>query len=61
MLKEVRKIKSRSKASYVRQMGRRGKITVHINEKGFVCYDPQELNAYKATAHRGRPAKKKAE
>lgn len=61
MLKEIRKIKSRAKANYIRQMGHRGKIKTYVNELGFVCYDPDELKAYQKSAHRGRPAKAREE
>lgn len=58
MLKEVRKIKTRSKSNYIRMLMKRGKIPEYINAKGFICYDDCELAAYRKTAHRGRPPKK---
>lgn len=57
MLKEIRKIKTKSRANHIRQLQWRGKIPVHINDNGFICYDPQELATYSKTAHRGRPLK----
>jgi hypothetical protein len=34
-----------------------GKIKKHVNEKGYVCYDTEELKEYHKNAKRGRPAK----
>lgn len=57
MLKEIRKIVKRSKANYIRAMQNKGFITKHINSKGYVCYDPEEIRAYQKTHKRGRPPK----
>lgn len=57
MLKEIRKIEKRSKANYIRFLQYSGKIPAHINEKGYICYDPQELKEFKKTHKRGRPPK----
>ena len=57
MLREIRKITSRAKANYLRRLQKNGKIGKHINSKGYVCYDSEELSAYRKTAKKGRPAK----
>ena len=57
MLKEIRKIKTRGKANHIRQLQWRGRLPVHINDAGFICYDPEELKKYSKTAHKGRPHK----
>ena len=43
MLREIRKITSRAKANYLRRLQKNGKIGKHINSKGYVCYDSEEL------------------
>lgn len=58
MIKEIRKIKNRSLQNYVRKLYDRGYITKIINDKGYICYDTDELKAHKATARVGRPPKK---
>lgn len=57
MLREIRKIKARGRANHIRQLQWRKKISTHINENGFICYDPEELKKYQKTAHKGRPPK----
>lgn len=57
MLREIRKIKM-SKAKYIRFLQYKGKIPRHINEKGYVCYDPEELATFQKNNKRGRPPKK---
>lgn len=57
MLRENRRIKERSKAVYIYRLQRQGKISTHINENGYVCYDPDELKAHQKTHKRGRPPK----
>lgn len=57
MLKEIRKITNRSKANYIRSMQYRGLIPAHINDKGYVCYDTEELKTYQKNNKRGRPPK----
>ena len=58
MIKELRKIQriDRSKAVYIAQLQREGKLKRIINEKGYVCFDTQELVNYKKSVKRGRPA-----
>lgn len=58
MIKEIRKIKRRGLQNYVRKLYDRGYITKIINDKGYICYDTDELKKYKATARVGRPPKK---
>lgn len=56
MIKEIRKIKQRSKANSIRALQERKLISRIINENGFVCYDTDELTAYKKNPlKRGRP------
>ena len=57
MLKEIRKITSRSRANYIRLLQHRGKIKAHINDKGYMCYDPEELKTFQKTTKKGRPPK----
>ena len=57
MLREIRKITPRAKANYLRRLQKNGKIGKHINAKGYVCYDSEELSTYRKTAKKGRPAK----
>lgn len=57
MLREIRKITPRARANYLRRLQKNGKIGKHINAKGYVCYDSEELSAYRKTAKKGRPAK----
>lgn len=57
MLKEIRRIESRSKANYIRLLQYRGKIKTHLNAKGYVCYDPEELKTFQKNNKRGRPPK----
>lgn len=57
MIKEIRKIKQRSKANSIRALQERKLISRIINENGFVCYDTEEYVAYKKNPlKRGRPA-----
>ena len=58
MIKEVRKIKKRSKSNYIRMLMKRGGILEYINDKGYICYDDCELAAYRKKVHRGRPPKR---
>ena len=57
MLKELRRVEDRAKANYIRHLQYVGKIPQHINAKGYVCYDPEELKNYQKTNKRGRPPK----
>lgn len=57
MLKEIRRIESRGKANYIRCLQYNGKIPTHLNDKGYVCYDPTELKNFQKTHKRGRPPK----
>lgn len=57
MIKEIRRIESRSKANYIRFLQYRGKIPTHINDKGYVCYDTNELKDFQKNNKRGRPPK----
>lgn len=57
MLKEIRKLDKRSKANYIRGLQYRGRIKTHLNERGYICYDPEELKIFQKNAKRGRPPK----
>ena len=62
MLKELRKMrakggKDKAKASYISNLMNKGKLHAHFTEKGYLAYDTEELAAYKATVHLGRPSK----
>lgn len=57
MLREIRKLEKRSKANYIRGLQYRGRIKAHINSKGYVCYDPEELKEFQKNNKRGRPPK----
>lgn len=58
-MRELRKLAktNRAKANYIRALQNRGVIKKLVNEKGYVCYDPEELRNYQATVRWGRPAK----
>lgn len=60
MLKEIRKVKSKAKANYIRQLQWRGKLSIYIDEAGYVCYEPEELKDYFKKVKRGRPLKIKS-
>ena len=57
MLREIRKLKKRGTQNYIRALQYRGIISAHLNEAGYICYDPEELAKYKKTHKRGRPPK----
>lgn len=57
MLRELRKVKKRSKSNYIRNLQYAGRIGKYINAKGYCCYDPQELMELKAKSKKGRPPK----
>lgn len=57
MVREIRKIKSRAKSMYIRQLQWRKNIKAYVNEHGYICYDPDELKEYNRKAKKGRPLK----
>lgn len=57
MLKEIRKIKERSKANYIRDLQYKGKIKTYTSEQGYISYDTDELLLWKKTCRKGRPPK----
>jgi hypothetical protein len=57
MLKEIRRIESRARANYIRLLQRREKIKTHINAKGYICYDTEELKTLQKNTKKGRPSK----
>lgn len=60
MLKELRKVYkiNKAKAQYIRSLQYEGRIAKLFNDKGYVCYDTDELKKFQASVHRGRPPKK---
>ena len=59
MLKEVRKIKERHRQIYLYFLMNKGKLPKHVNEKGYISYDTEELKAFHKTHKKGRPPKMK--
>lgn len=59
MVKEIRKIASKSRANYIRSLQYRNLLPVHFSEAGYVCYDTDELKAYLKVMRKGRPPKVK--
>ena len=59
MLKEVRRIKERSKQIAMYFLMNKMNLPKHINERGYICYDTEELKTYKKTTKRGRRPKNK--
>lgn len=59
MLKEIRRIRERPKQVYIYYLMNNKELPKHINERGYICYDPEELKIYQKTHKRGRPPKKK--
>lgn len=59
MIKELRKLDktNHTKANRVRNLQARGCISKILNEKGYCCYDTEELKKYEATSKIGRPVK----
>ena len=59
MLKELRILAktNRAKANHIRALQNRGVIKKHLNEKGYLCYDTEELKKREATIKWGRPPK----
>lgn len=60
MYKELRLMRAkggseRAKANYISSLQHRGVIKTYLNERGYVCYDTEELKEYQKTARRGRP------
>lgn len=57
MLREIRRIKEEGKKKYIYCLLNNGKLPKHINDKGYVCYNPEELKMFQKTHKRGRPPK----
>ena len=59
MIKELRMLdkENRPKSNYIRCLQNKGKIKQIINEKGYVCYDEDELEKYYSNVKMGRPPK----
>ena len=59
MIKEIRKLAktNRAKANYIRQLQNRGRLSKKINDKGYLCYDTEELKNYTQNVKWGRPVK----
>ena len=59
VLKEIRRVQGRPRKVYLYYLMNHGLIPKHVNERGYVCYDPAELRAFKRMHKKGRPAKQK--
>lgn len=57
MVKQLSKMRDRSKANYIRMLQNHGKIKKIIGENGYLYYDTEELEKYKKTVKLGRPIK----
>ena len=57
-MKQVRKVKNDVKRQYIYVLQQRGLIHKYTDERGYVCYEEQELKEYKKTNKLGRPSKK---
>lgn len=57
MIKEIRRIKEKGKQKYIYHLINEGKLPKHINDKGYVCYEPEELKKFQKNNKRGRPPK----
>lgn len=58
MLKEIRKIPNRSRATYIRSLQYRELIKAYL-VNGYVAYDTEELKEYLKHTGKGRPPKLK--
>lgn len=56
MIREIRKVKNRTKQYYIRSLIDRKKISKLV-KNGFVAYDTEELEEFKKVVKRGRPIK----
>ena len=59
MIKELRVFSKENiaKAKYIRSLQNNGKIKKIINDKGYVCFDEDELEKYYSNVKIGRPPK----
>ena len=59
MIKELSMLdnENRTISNYMRCLQNKGKIKQIINEKGYVCYDEDELEKYYSNVKMGRPPK----
>lgn len=59
MIKELRMLdkENRPKSNYIRCLQNKGKIKQIINDKGYVCFDEDELEKYYSNVKIGRPPK----
>lgn len=57
MIKELRMLdkENRAKSCYIRTLQHNGKIKKIVNEKGYLCYDEEELERYYSNVKIGRP------
>lgn len=55
---EIRGLKNRAKANYIRGLQYRERIKTYVNAQGYVCYDPEELEAFQKNNKKGRPLKR---
>jgi hypothetical protein len=57
MLREIRRIEKKGKAGYIRNLQYAGLVGKYINDRGYVCYDPQEVKEFLKGRKIGRPPK----
>ena len=58
MLQKIAEIKDRPLRVYIYYLVSRGKIKKYADEKGYMCYNTDELANYKENVKIGRPIKK---
>ena len=56
-MKEIRKMKNKPLANYIRLLQHKGRIKTYLSESGYIAYDPEEYATFKKNAKRGRPPK----
>ena len=56
-MRQIRKLKNKNRRAYIYILQQRKLIHKYTNSRGYVCYDPQELQEYLRTNKVGRPAK----
>lgn len=58
MTREIRRIIDRAKRNYIYFLVSSGRVKKYVNDKGYMCYDPEDVKQYKKHARVGRPIKK---
>lgn len=57
MIKEIRKVQSKTKASHIRSLQYRKLLKVYVSDAGYVSYNPDEYKEYLKVMRKGRPPK----